>query len=82
MNCISKDCSKEISQMSTVSYRVSWKAVLFKQLSFSVLQERLDCIHLVWQISCFVQSIGTASHLQHLKVRKKFTVLGQQCSSG
>lgn len=82
MNCILKDSSKEISQMSTVSYGVSWKAVLFKQLSFSALQERLDCIHLVWQISCFVQSIGTASHLQHLKVRKKFTVLGQQCSSG
>lgn len=75
MNCILKGSSKEISKISIVSYRVSWKAVLFKQLSFSLLQERLDCIHLVWQISCFIQIMGTASHLQHLKVHSSWTAI-------
>lgn len=55
---------------------------VFSKLSYwSVLPERLGCVHLVWQVSSVTQIMGTES-LLYLKVRKIFTVLGHKQSSG
>lgn len=50
--------------MDTVPFQVLWKehCPVFSKLSYwSVLPERLDCAHLLWQVLSVTQIMGTAS---------------------
>lgn len=72
---------KEMSKMNSFPSGLVEGCSVLSKLSLSELQERVDCIHLVWWVSYAIQIMGTGSHL-HLKVRKTCVVLGQQYSSG
>lgn len=68
MSTGSLHCLNEMPKHSSPSGLMEGCPVLIKLSDWSVLPERLDCIHLVWQVSSVTQIMGTTS-LLHLNVR-------------